>query len=103
MVHVIASAQEFNDFVNQNPLVIVDYFATWCGPCKVISPKFAQFSETYTSIKFIKVDVDDVPEVAEAAGIRAMPTFQLFKDGKMVEEVVGADPNKLEAIIKKYA
>lgn len=51
----------------------------------------------------MQVDVDDVPDVAQQCGIRAMPTFQIYKNGQMVEEIVGADPIKLEAAIKKYA
>ena len=66
-----------------------------CGPCKVISPKFEEMSITYTNAVFLKVDVDEVPSVAEACGIRAMPTFQFYKDGKKVAEVVGADAKEL--------
>lgn len=69
----------------------------------MISPKFEQFSTVYTNVQFVKVDVDEVPEVAETAGIRAMPTFQIFEGGKMVQEIVGADPKKLEEAIKKFA
>ncbi|KAL2918183.1 hypothetical protein HK105_202110 [Polyrhizophydium stewartii] len=87
----------------QSGVVVVDFYATWCGPCKMISPKFHDFSNVYTTIKFIQVDVDDAPDVAENANIRAMPTFQVYKDGKMVDELVGADPSKLESMIKKFA
>ncbi|KAJ3413429.1 hypothetical protein HDV05_008070 [Chytridiales sp. JEL 0842] len=100
MVKQVANVKEFQDIINSGS-VVVDFFATWCGPCKVISPKFEEFSKQYTSATFIKVDVDEVPEAAEACGIRAMPTFQVYKDGKKVGEVVGADKNKLEAEIAK--
>ena len=69
----------------------------------MISPKFESFSSTYPSLKFVQVDVDEIPDVAEEAGIKAMPTFQVYKDGVVVDEVVGADPKKLEATIKKHA
>lgn len=69
----------------------------------MIAPKFEAFSNTYTKAYFIKIDVDEVPEVAEKAEIRAMPTFQIYKNGEKVEEVVGADPTKLESAIKKWA
>lgn len=69
----------------------------------MISPRFDAFSQIYTKAHFIKVDVDDVPEVAEKAEIKAMPTFQIYQNGVKVEEIVGADPNKLEVAIKKYA
>ena len=103
MVTAVTSAEQFNQTISSNPVVVVDFHATWCGPCRMIAPKVEQFAKEYSAITFIKVDVDEVPEVAEKAGIRAMPTFQIFKDGKQVLEIVGADPNKLEAAIKSYA
>jgi thioredoxin 1 len=103
MVQQINSASEFQAILAEKNLVIVDFWATWCGPCKMIAPKYEGFSKTYPKMHFLKVDVDNVPEVAESAGVRAMPTFQIFQDGKQVEEIVGADPAKLEAAIKKYA
>jgi thioredoxin 1 len=83
-------------------LVVLDCFATWCGPCKVIAPKVAKFSEEYPQAKFFKVDVDEVNDVAMELGIRAMPTFLLFKNGEKVGEVVGANEKALEAAIKQH-
>ena len=60
-----------------------------------------RFSNTYPDAKFYKLDVDEVPEVAQDLGVRAMPTFLLFKDGEKLSEVVGANPKALEAAIKK--
>ena len=68
----------------------------------MIAPKVAEFSNTYSQANFFKIDVDELPDVAQELGIRAMPTFMLFKDGEKVEEIVGADPRKLEAAIKKH-
>ncbi|KAJ3324134.1 Cytoplasmic thioredoxin isoenzyme 2 [Boothiomyces sp. JEL0866] len=99
----ITSAPQFETILKENTLVICDFHAAWCGPCKMISPKFKKFAETYTKMKFISLDVDEVPEVAEQAEISSMPTFHIYKDAKMVEEIIGADPVKLEAAIKKYA
>ncbi|KAJ3306579.1 Cytoplasmic thioredoxin isoenzyme 2 [Kappamyces sp. JEL0829] len=103
MPQVVASVSEFESVLSEHELVIVDFHATWCGPCKMIAPKYEAFSNTYTKLHFIKLDVDEVPEVAEKAEVRAMPTFQIYKNGQKVEEIVGADPAKLEAAIKKYA
>lgn len=96
------SKAEFDEKV-LNPdagLVVVDCFAEWCGPCKAISPKLEEFSETYTAAKFYKIDVDELSTVAADLGVRAMPTFILYKNGKKVSDVVGANPNGLEAGIK---
>lgn len=80
---------------------MIDCFATWCGPCKAIAPKVAQFSESYPQVKFYQIDVDEVSELAAELGIRAMPSFLFYKDGKRLEnDVVGANPPALEAGIK---
>jgi thioredoxin len=83
-------------------LVIVDFFAVWCGPCKMIAPLYAQLSVKYPTALFLKVDVDQLRETAAKCGIRAMPTFQFYKHGELVEELVGADPVKMEALIQKH-
>ncbi|KIW11963.1 thioredoxin [Exophiala spinifera] len=84
-------------------LVVVDCFATWCGPCKVIAPEVVKFSESpefKDKVAFYKIDVDEVPDVAQELGVRAMPTFMLFKNGEKVGEVVGANKRALEQAIK---
>lgn len=73
-------------------------------PCVIADAnKQPRFSEQYPSAHFIKVDVDDVPDVAQEIGVRAMPTFIIFKNGEKVEEVVGANPTALKAAIEKVA
>ncbi|KAL2006229.1 hypothetical protein VTN00DRAFT_9883 [Thermoascus crustaceus] len=83
-------------------LVVLDCFATWCGPCKAIAPKVAEFSERYPNAKFYQIDVDQLSDVAADLGVRAMPTFLLFKDGEQVGEIVGANAAALEAAIKEH-
>ncbi|KAL4804758.1 putative thioredoxin [Aspergillus unguis] len=81
--------------------VVVDFFATWCGPCKAIAPVVGKLSETYENVRFIQVDVDKARQIAQEHEIRAMPTFRLYKDGKLVEKaVVGGNMKELEAEIK---
>ncbi|OJD26905.1 thioredoxin [Blastomyces percursus] len=84
------------------PLIVVDCFATWCGPCKAIAPKLVEFSDAYPNVGFYKVDVDECPDIAQELGVRAMPTFILFKDGQKVDEVLGAVPQAIEAAISKH-
>ncbi|KAL1389467.1 thioredoxin-like protein [Phyllosticta capitalensis] len=98
-VHNLENKQDWENALKGPELVVLDCFATWCGPCKVIAPQLVKFSEKFTSAKFYKLDVDEVPDVAQELGIRAMPTFLLFKGGEKIGEVVGANPKALEAAI----
>ncbi|RLL96822.1 hypothetical protein CFD26_100889 [Aspergillus turcosus] len=84
--------------------VVVDFFATWCGPCKAIAPTVGKLSETYPNVRFIQVDVDKVRSVAQEMNIRAMPTFVLYKDGQPLEKrVVGGNVRELEEMIKSIS
>ncbi|MEJ2634879.1 MAG: thioredoxin [Calditrichia bacterium] len=85
--------------------VIVDFWAVWCGPCKMIAPIMEEFANEYDSkIKIAKLDVDNNPNVAIKFGIRSIPTVLFFKDGKVAEQVIGAYPkthflDKLQKIL----
>jgi len=100
-VHNLQSKSAFDDARNdKETLMVLDCFATWCGPCKVIAPQVVKLSEKYPNARFFKLDVDEVADVAKELGIRAMPTFILFKGGDKIAEVVGANPKALEAAIE---
>ncbi|KAK0124873.1 Cytoplasmic thioredoxin isoenzyme 2 [Cadophora gregata f. sp. sojae] len=99
-VHNLANKDEYTTALEKNKIVVLDCFATWCGPCKVIAPQVVKFSDEFPDVHFAKLDVDEVPDVAQELGIRAMPTFLIFKDGEKVKEVVGANPNALKLAIE---
>ncbi len=84
-------------------VLVMDFFATWCAPCKAIAPTIDAIAEEYDGrIKVGKVNVDDSPATPGKYGVRGIPTIILFKDGKVVDQVVGAVPKaQLEALIKK--
>ncbi|KAK9172902.1 Thioredoxin family protein [Cryptosporidium meleagridis] len=90
-VHKVNSVDEYKAYISRQGLVVVDYFATWCGPCNMIAPKLEEFSEQVKDVCFIKVDVDSLPSIADAESVRAMPTFKFFLNGKEVKSVVGAN------------
>ncbi|CEI89521.1 hypothetical protein RMCBS344292_03876 [Rhizopus microsporus] len=85
-----ANLNEFRELLNKNSKVIVDFTATWCGPCRMVKPVIHKLAEQHTDILFLVVDVDDRADIAAEYGIRAMPTVMFFKDGNKVDEIVGA-------------
>ncbi|XP_029382093.1 thioredoxin b isoform X2 [Echeneis naucrates] len=99
MVRSVESLDEFNAILKEagDKLVVVDFTATWCGPCKQIGPQFAEMSEKpeYKNVIFLKVDVDEAEDVSGHCGIKCMPTFQFFKNGKKVDEFSGANTDTL--------
>ena len=75
--------------------VIVDFWAEWCGPCKMIAPIVEELAEEYDGqVRFTKLNIDENPEVSMKYGIRSIPTLLLFKDGKPVEQIIGAVPKR---------
>jgi len=103
MVHTINNLAEFKDAISRSPnLVVVDFFATWCGPCKRIAPVLEELASSLAGqVDFYSVDVDIAEDVAADQGISAMPTFFYFKGGKKVDELVGASTDQLKALINK--
>lgn len=87
MVKLISEPSE----VPQQGAVVIDFFATWCGPCKRIAPFFEKLAESVKSVSFFKVDVDESPDLVNEFDVSAMPTFVFLKDGKEVKRVEGAD------------
>ena len=98
----IKSFKDCKDIISSPGYVLIDYYAVWCGPCRMIAPIIAKMATKYKNVKFYKVDVDEVAEVAQNANIAAMPTFKLFKDGKEAFTHVGAEVNKLTPVLEKH-
>ncbi|ORZ39223.1 thioredoxin-like protein [Catenaria anguillulae PL171] len=90
-VTLLESMPDFQRAIAQNKLSVVDFFAVWCGPCKAISPRFEKMAQDNTNANFFKVNVDNLPDVAREYGVTAMPTFKLFKSGKLIDTIVGAN------------
>jgi len=85
--------------------VLVDFWATWCGPCRMIAPSVEQLAQEYEGrVKVCKVDVDHAQKTAQGFGIRSIPTLLFFKDGKIADQLIGAVPKsaieeKLKAVV----
>jgi len=102
----ISAPLHFRTMVTGHTYLIADFFATWCPPCKAIAPVYEQLSKAHSipgKIAFVKVNVDEQQEIAAQNGIQAMPTFLVFKDGKKIEEIKGANPPALKKIVERIA
>nr|KAJ0188609.1 hypothetical protein LSAT_V11C900475090 [Lactuca sativa] len=86
-----------------NQLVILYFTATWCGPCRFMAPLYAKLAEKHRKVVFLKIDIDEVRDVAAQWNISSVPSFFFTKNGKEIDKVVGADKTSLESKIAKYA
>ncbi|TYH76051.1 hypothetical protein ES332_D04G059100v1 [Gossypium tomentosum] len=92
----------FNSVKETSQLMVIDFSASWCGPCKFMEPVLNGMAAKFTEVQFVKLDVDELPDVAQEFGVQGMPTFVLLKKGKEVDRVVGAQKNDLEKKIEKH-
>lgn len=102
----ITSAQHFSQVLQSSRIVVTDFWADWCGPCKAIAPVYEQLSAQLSRpnvITFTKVDVDRQKDIAQTYSITAMPTFMIFKSGREAQRIKGANPKALDDAVKQLA
>nr|AKE98827.1 thioredoxin [Bangia fuscopurpurea] len=103
-VSQVTDASFQQEVINNNLPVLVDFWAPWCGPCRMVSPVVDEIAEEYeSSIKVVKINTDDNPTIAAEYGIRSIPTLMIFKAGERVDTVIGAVPKStLASTLNKY-
>ncbi|KAI0149467.1 thioredoxin-like protein [Xylariaceae sp. FL1272] len=100
----ISSSGEWQRILGSSTIVVADFYADWCGPCKMIAPAFESLSTKYSKpgkITFVKVNVDNHQSIAQSHGVSAMPTFLIFKSGSVIETIRGANPPALTGAVEK--
>lgn len=102
MATVALTKDNFEETVTGNEIVLVDWWADWCGPCKMFAPTYEASSDKHEGVVFGKIDTEDQPELSAEAGIQSIPTLMAFRDGILLYSQPGAlPPAALEEIIGK--
>ncbi len=102
MATVALTKDNFEETVTGNAIVLVDWWADWCGPCKMFAPTYESSSDKHDDVVFGKIDTEDQPELSAEAGIQSIPTLMAFRDGILLYSQPGAlPPAALEEIIGK--
>ena len=97
------TSQNFNQEIAKNDLLLVDFWAEWCGPCKSMHPIFTRMAKKYKQVRFARVNVDNAQDIAMRYGVQSIPTFIMFKNGEIANQMVGAvgEPG-IHMICKKF-
>ncbi|HTM61984.1 MAG TPA: thioredoxin [Burkholderiales bacterium] len=100
MATVELTQENFEETINKNPMVIIDFWAPWCGPCKGFAPVYEKAAESHTDVVFAKVNTDEQQELAGSFGIRSIPTLIVFREKVILFQQAGALPGQaLEQVI----
>ncbi len=89
------NADEYAEIINSSSPVVIDFHATWCGPCKVLSPILEELNDEIEGVEFVKLDVDQHPQIAGQNQVMGVPTVVILKDGEVKDRFVGVQPKEV--------
>ena len=89
------NAEEYSEILNSSNPVVIDFHATWCGPCKVLSPILEELDDEIEGVEFVKLDVDQHPQIAGQNQVMGVPTVVIIKDGEVKDRFVGVQPKEV--------
>jgi thioredoxin 1 len=89
------NAEEYSEIINSSNPVVIDFHATWCGPCKVLSPILEELDDEIEGVEFVKLDVDQHPQIAGQNQVMGVPTVVILKDGEVKDRFVGVQPKEV--------
>ena len=89
------NAEEYSEILNSSNPVVIDFHATWCGPCKVLSPILEELDDEIEGVEFVKLDVDQHPQIAGQNQVMGVPTVVILKDGEVKDRFVGVQPKEV--------
>ncbi|KAF8167596.1 thioredoxin-like protein [Crassisporium funariophilum] len=102
-ITILTSVSQLNEILGKSKDKVIDFHATWCGPCHAIAPTYEALSKQYKNVNFMKCDVDAASDVAKLYSVAAMPTFIFLKGNTKIDQVKGANKAVLESTVKKHA
>ncbi|KMZ63879.1 Thioredoxin H-type [Zostera marina] len=106
-VHIITTKeiwdQKISEAMQDGKMVVANFTASWCAPCRLIAPFFGGLSDKFTSLMFLMVDVDELADFSSSWDIQATPTFYFLRDGEKIDKLVGANRHELEKKIVKFS
>ncbi|KAG8690242.1 hypothetical protein FRC08_010591 [Ceratobasidium sp. 394] len=98
----INSLEEFRTIINSGKIIVVDFWAPWCGPCRLMSPVFEKLAKEEAlnqGVEYYKVDIEERQDIAGELGVRSIPAFMTFQNGAKVEDILGARPDALVGLV----
>jgi thioredoxin 1 len=100
----IKTIEEFNQLIKSDKLTVIDFYASWCNPCKIIAPKYQNLAddEKYNDVQFCKCDADEGEEVNDYCEVNTLPTFQFYKNNKLIIEFSGANYELLVKYLEEF-